>query len=392
MAFGAAGGLAAGLAQGMELGNQAAEVRMKRQALLQSQAQEKITQTMGYIKEGLGYIQTMVEKSGQRTPELEQTVNAYKSQLLDAATAIGGLPGGASASQFSIQTINSFIPQLKTAAEAHTAKVTGEFYGTKDALTQTGLAGAPAPQQPGAQVASGPVQPASAPPPQPQTPMPAWAESAVPQQPGVGVPGVPGAPAAGPTDRQIMDNVLGIKENDETTAQKNLMSKTLGAAHVLDQAITMYDDILKEYGRETAVPGSKAQMLAHQARNNIMLKYKELEGLGALQLPDLQIMEPMIFNPGMSSVFTDFEGRYKASNSALRTMIQNQVMGMEAGIAGKPLKQQTPSTAVPEGQQMAAPEGGGIGSSAVAGEGQYETDEEGWVQIAPGIRLRAKGQ
>lgn len=395
MAVGGWNGLAEGFAQGLQIGNQMSEQRSKRLALLQAQAQEKITQTTSYVNEGIKYLTTTVGAQPKRSPELENTVNAYKQHLLESANALKALPGGAEASQYLTQTLNTVIPNLKTQSEAHTAKVMGEYEGTMAAQDQLNSE-LTAPQQPMPAAAASPSpMPGAQPAPAQQV---AQAASPAPTAavPGVAQPPAPTGPGPINISRQdAFRKAAGLEQRDQesTTADKNMLTKAMSAANTIFSTLDEYEAVLKKYGKETGIPGTMGYQLAEPFRQGILLQTKDMYDLGALQKPDLEIMSKLLFDPtSIPALFGDFEARYKANGEALRSMVRKRLEGVQAGIARQPdprlAAPEEAETALPPGQQMA--DEPGLMSGAQAEEQTFEPDEEGWVTLGPGIRMRAK--
>jgi hypothetical protein len=350
MPYGFGGGLAAGFDSGVQNGTQIAEVRLRREALMKEQMNELIKNTATGIDAGLKNIQGLVSSQAQRTPQLEQAVKEQQAQLTDAANMLMslGTPEAQQAGKMALSTINAVVMSAKTQSEVNTeanvAKVSGAYEASKKGPEIFGQGGAQASPAMAAPAAGSPIPmdgaaiPANA-----DTSMLGSGADAMPAPaPVAGEQVAQAAPAPAPAQpmgqEELFNQFMDRGESaGMTSAQKKQLSDAVGAGHNLFSALDDYDALLKEHGRQAAVPGTTGNKLVQQSRTNIQLLLKELAALGAITGPDLELMEKMIFDPSSMSALMNFKDLSQSSNNALRHMIANKVQSVEAGIANKPL-------------------------------------------------------
>ncbi len=220
MPYGFGGGLAAGFDTGVSNGTQLAEVRLKREALLKEQINEKVKLAEDHANVGMTNLAKFISSAPNRNdPNFQKAVQAYQSQLADLAQGIGGLgPEGEQAAQRIQQNLNNVLTNSKTMGEANTAENLSKVEGAREAAKQAFAGMQPTPP---------PV--ASATPTLPSTPgvMPVAAQAAAEPvtmappgsmpaaAPPVEVAQAAPEPSAGPTEQELFNLFLGVKDDKD---------------------------------------------------------------------------------------------------------------------------------------------------------------------------------
>lgn len=131
MPYGFGGGLAAGFDSGLGHGINMAELRMRREALLKEQIDEKLKLFSALQDKQLENITNTVTKAGQRDPNLESTVAAMVDQGQDLIGMMESL-GTPEAVQVAkhYRSLYQNVDKLQTMAEAHTQAEIGKTAGS----------------------------------------------------------------------------------------------------------------------------------------------------------------------------------------------------------------------------------------------------------------------
>ncbi len=175
-------------------------------------------------------------------------------------------------------------------------------------------------------------------------------------------------PAQGPVsaDNVTQPTAVGIEAPGprELTGQRIPDATRTNAATVqrafdtLMPALDNYERLIRQYG-VSAIPGTIERDLIDQARTDLQLQLKDLNTLGALTGPDLQLMEQLVIDPsirdvkslvtvGIPNLLTggqNIQDRTTASLAQLRSQITGRRDAAIAGLGQTPPS--APTTAVP---------------------------------------------
>lgn len=407
MPYGFAGGLAAGFGQGVDSGTQIAEARARQTTLRNEQIRQQSDTVTGYINDGLKTLSDWVSSTPQRTPQLEQGIEAYKAQLLDSANLL--MKVNPQAGQQALQKINTIIPSLKTASEAASASATADFEGKMTFVNS--LAGPqatpPLSQQPEQQQVAGIPGPGATPPLPPQSSLIQQAQ-AEPQQPAVPEVAVP-QPAAQPSPtpvgqrpnteqeiirRRAIESVFPPTEEEKKMTEAKVKrfgeleeraSSAIELHGQLQQARQLLNDgIYTGLGADWKLKASKAvgfdpekirrteSFMAIMGRQ-IGPRLKEFGSGTGVSDRDVQVVEQFIGKD------------INLSEAAIRDILD---------IGQRSIKGQLDrfNKIAPPESQIQLPVQLPEAAAAGAQDGGLVVGEDGWVDLGGGIRLRKKVQ
>lgn len=397
--------MAEGFRGGFALGTEANEARTRKQALMMKMADERTEQLKTLIKTQLENANAWAENQAQNTPEYQQGVAALKAQIDDSISTLGTIPlaNAQESAKALSQMINTSWPSIvMTGSERATRKSMQEFQG------DMGMINALSSMQGGQQQVAAPQQPASvADSVMPQKPAaaPGMADQAELTQVQAAMPqGQQVAQAAGPDPRaSLMERYLekkyGITEKEKaiTGVKMKRLEKMYDTADGATSALTgiaraeelLNEGIITGAGADWRKLASKYSGVYYTPEQ--IRRTEEFEAI--MQEQVLKNIKPL----GSSTAVSDTDRKFitsmvgadiTLSEGGLRDILKHgksaamshiNKFNKEADAVGAPeMKIELPQFA------PAAEDSGQAGQP-----GQMQPDEEGWIQLAPGVRMRA---
>jgi hypothetical protein len=389
--------IADSLAKGIGLGQNARELTLKRDLLLQEQQKQKIARYGQVLDNGIATMKGTIEQAPDRSdPNYKTLIDTQRDHLMQTAKIIGTIDP--QMGQFMEQKINTIHTNTKDMKTANTEKMLAEQQAADAQMDQAvtakfgaqgtaPTAGAQAPQAPQApppgpamaapnqQVAQEPqaglTSQAAAQPPMPAMDVPAPEPTAAP----VGQPPVAG-PVAGPQTAQAVDPRAAYKQ--ELIERRNELRTKAFAAEKVARALDRAEE-LRAQGIFTGT-GAEAKLLAYQTADpdNEWVKrtneYKSI--MGSLLGEQLKL----------------FGSATAISNLDLTTV--KQYIGQEITMSDESLKGILRLSRIAADEQIelfnrvaqdmgekGLPAGGGTQSPAAGGQPNYTPDKDGWVTI-----------
>jgi hypothetical protein len=406
MPYGFGGGLAEGFTTGVQLGQNQQEIRLRRDALLKEQINAQIERTSALVTTQLKAIEATVTQAPQRTPAVEQAVEAQKGQIQDMISMLSGLsPEAQQAANALLQQVNAVVPNFQTLSEANMAKHLSEAGGALGAAKQmpSVLAGGQAVMPttaPAANTLPWLAETAAPTAGAPTAPAPAAAAPDAPVQVTQAAPNAPAAPAGStlsPEQDEWFRRFLGDKGGEG----EKLASGSEGRLAILQSGIEGLDIPINEDGMKArellskpstwntlqamGLPGravgTELQRAQDQALKVARGAFYALTGAAAPDTESKQLFSlfvPSYLNDDDKSAALKIKGLYDFAGRAMefyRTKRGNRMSRDEAMlIAGLPFDEVYSDTAI------AAPEGANMGSAATAAPAAPEpgTVEDGY--------------
>jgi hypothetical protein len=411
--------IADSLAKGIGLGQNARELTLKRDLLLQEQQKQKIARYGQVLDNGIATMKGTIEQAPDRSdPNYKTLIDTQRDHLMQTAKIIGTIDP--QMGQFMEQKINTIHTNTKDMKTANTEKMLAEQQAADAQMDQAvtakfgaqgtaPTAGAQAPQAPQApppgpamaapnqQVAQEPqaglTSQAAAQPPMPAMDVPAPEPTAAP----VGQPPVAG-PVAGPQTAQAVDPRAAYKQELIERRNEQLYPRT-GVQQKMDEFK------VKEYG-ELRTKAFAAEKVARALDRAEELRAQGIfTGTGAeAKLLAYQTADPdnewvkrtneykSIMGSLLGEQLKLFGSATAISNLDLTTV--KQYIGQEITMSDESLKGILRLSRIAADEQIelfnrvaqdmgekGLPAGGGTQSPAAGGQPNYTPDKDGWVTI-----------